>query len=92
MDGLAHETVEALADALIESSRPGDEARSITTESRATLNADELITLCLRRCELPVDVETVRRLRRAMAIPISDQMKLLPGAAAALLWRVLCCP
>jgi HAD superfamily hydrolase (TIGR01509 family) len=84
MDGLAPASVEALADALLESSRPGDEARSITTESRVMLAADELITQCLERCALPVDADTVRRLRRAMAIPISDQMKLLPGAAELL--------
>jgi HAD superfamily hydrolase (TIGR01509 family) len=84
MDGLAPRTVEALADALIQSSRPGDEARSVTTEARLLVGADELIARCLERCELPVDVETVRRLRRAMAIPISDQMKLLPGAAELL--------
>ena len=81
MDGHDAATVEALADALIESSRPGDEARSITTESRVTLGAEELVARCLERSRLAADTETVRRLRRAMAIPISDQMKLLPGAA-----------
>jgi FMN phosphatase YigB (HAD superfamily) len=84
MHGVAPETVEALADALIEGSRPGDEARSITTESRVALGAEELISRCLEACTLPVDAESIRRLRRAMAIPISDQMKLLPGAAELL--------
>lgn len=84
MDGHDAGTVEALADALIESSRPGDEARSITTENKVTLGAEDLIAQCLERCGLTADTETVRRLRRAMSIPISDQMKLLPGAAELL--------
>lgn len=76
--------VERLADALIEGSRPGDEARSITTEARVAVAAEKLIAGCLERAGLRVDDETIRRLRRAMAIPISDQMKLLPGAGELL--------
>jgi HAD superfamily hydrolase (TIGR01509 family) len=84
MQGLDPTTVEALADALIESSRPGDEARSITTESPVAVGAEALIARCLQRCALPADAETIRKLRRAMSIPVSDQMKLLPGAAELL--------
>ena len=74
--------VETLADNLIESSRPGDEARSISTENQVSINspAEVLITGCLGRCGLPVDVDTIRRLRRAMSIPVSDRMRPLPGA------------
>jgi HAD superfamily hydrolase (TIGR01509 family) len=74
--------VEALGRDLIESSRPGDEARSISTEAKASraLAAEVLIAECLERQGLPVDADTVKRIRRAMAIPVSDRMQPLPGA------------
>jgi len=86
MPGTEPATVEALADDLIESSRPGDEARTISTENLVSINspAEMLITRCLSRNGLPADADTIRRIRRAMSIPISDQMKLLPGAAELL--------
>ncbi len=82
---LAHldpQAVDALGRDLIESSRPGDEARSISTEAKFTgaMAAEVLITKCLERQGLPVDPDTVKRIRRAMAIPVSDRMKPLPGA------------
>ncbi len=75
-------TVEALADDLIESSRPGDEARTISTENLVSINspAETLIAGCLGRSGLPADADTIRRLRRAMSIPVSDRMRPLPGA------------
>jgi FMN phosphatase YigB (HAD superfamily) len=86
LPGTEPATVEALADDLIESSRPGDEARTISTENLVSINspAEMLITGCLSRNGLPADADTIRRVRRAMSIPISDQMKLLPGAAELL--------
>jgi FMN phosphatase YigB (HAD superfamily) len=86
MPGLEAATVEALADDLIDSSRPGDEARSISTENQASINspADILITACLGRQGLQADPDTIKRLRRAMSIPVSDQMKPLPGAVELL--------
>jgi HAD superfamily hydrolase (TIGR01509 family) len=82
MTGIDPATVEALADDLIESSRPGDEARTISTENRISIDspAEMLITRCLRRNGLQADTETIRRIRRAMSIPVSDRMKPLPGA------------
>jgi len=82
MPGIEPATVEALADDLIESSRPGDEARTISTENLVSINspAEMLITGCLGRSGLPADSDTIRRLRRAMSIPVSDRMKPLPGA------------
>ena len=82
MPGIEAVTVEALADDLIESSRPGDEARTISTENLVSINspAEMLITGCLARSGLPADSDTIRRLRRAMSIPVSDRMKPLPGA------------
>src|SRR5437868_11475298 len=82
MPGVEAATLEALANDLIESSRPGDEARSISTENQVSINspAESLITGCLSRNGLPADADTVRRLRRAMSIPVSDHMKPLPGA------------
>ena len=82
MPGIEAAAVEALADDLIESSRPGDEARTISTEHLVSINspAETLIGGCLSRGGLEADADTIRRLRRAMAIPISDRMKPLPGA------------
>jgi HAD superfamily hydrolase (TIGR01509 family) len=79
--------VAALAEDLIQSSRPGDEARAVSTESRIKVDAVELITGCLARTGLPGDAPTIARLRRAMAIPIHDRFKPLPGARD-LLWTV----
>ncbi len=82
MPGIEPAVVEALADDLIESSRPGDEARTISTENLVSTNssAETLITGCLGRSGLLADSDTIRRLRRAMSIPVSDRMKPLPGA------------
>jgi HAD superfamily hydrolase (TIGR01509 family) len=86
MPGIEPATVEALADDLIESSRPGDEARAISTENLVSVNspAETLITGCLSRQGLPADTDSIRRIRRAMSIPVSDRMKPLPGAVELL--------
>src|SRR6267143_1178516 len=86
MPGIEPATVEALADDLIESSRPGDEARAISTENLVSVNspAETLITGCLSRRGLPADTDSIRRIRRAMSIPVSDRMKPLPGAVELL--------
>ncbi len=86
MPGTEPATVEGLADDLIESSRPGDEARTISTENQVSINspAEILIAGCLGRCGLPADADTIRRLRRAMSIPVSDRMRPLPGAVELL--------
>jgi FMN phosphatase YigB (HAD superfamily) len=80
MPDLEPPAVEALADDLIASSRPGDEARSISTEMEIVVKAEVLIANSLARQGLPADPQTVTRLRRAMSIPISDRMQALPGA------------
>lgn len=86
MPGVEPATVEALADDLIESSRPGDEARTISTENQVSINspAEILITGCLSRNGLLADADTIRRIRRAMSIPVSDRMRPLPGAVELL--------
>jgi FMN phosphatase YigB (HAD superfamily) len=76
--------VAALAEDLIQSSRPGDEARAVSTESRVKIDAVELITGCLANHGLPCDEPTIARLRRAMAIPIHDLFQPLPGAGELL--------
>jgi len=74
-------TVDALVADLIASSRIGDEARSISTETPATIAAAEvLIAASLERRGLPTDMTTVALIRRAMALPVADRMKPLPGA------------
>jgi HAD superfamily hydrolase (TIGR01509 family) len=80
MAGHDPERVAAMTDDLIRRSRPGDEARAVTTESRITVDAVELITGCLKRQALPHDDQTISRVRRAMAIPIHDQFRPLAGA------------
>lgn len=73
--------VDALVADLIESSRKGDQARAMSTETPATIPAAEvLIAASLARQGLPADIETVNRIRRAMALPVADRMKPLPGA------------
>jgi FMN phosphatase YigB (HAD superfamily) len=84
MPALEPSAIQALADDLITSSRPGDEARSISTEMEIVVKAEVLIANSLARQGVPADPETVTRLRRAMSIPISDQMRPLPGAAELL--------
>src|SRR5438552_9046640 len=86
MPGIEAVTGEALADDLIESSRPGDEARTISTENKVSIDspAELLISASLSRCGLPADADTIRRIRRAMSIPVSDRMKPLPGAVELL--------
>lgn len=80
MDGHDPTVVEALVDDLLRSSRPGDEARSVTTESKMLIGADELVAGCLTRTGLPPDPQTISRIRRAMAIPVDDGFQPLPGA------------
>jgi FMN phosphatase YigB (HAD superfamily) len=83
---LAAAVVLALGEDLIASSRPGDEARSVSTENLVSLNtpAELLITTCLERHGLSCDAATVRVIRRAMAVPVHDRMQPLPGAAELL--------
>src|SRR5260370_11251031 len=80
MPALDTAAVQALADDLITSSRPGDEARSISTEMEIVVKAEVLIANSLPRQSLPTNPQTVTRLQRAMSIPISDRMQPLPGA------------
>jgi FMN phosphatase YigB (HAD superfamily) len=80
MSGHEAAVVDALVDDLLRSSRPGDEARTLSTEARVILGADELIAACLYRQGLPTDAQTISRIRRAMAIPIHDRFQPLPGA------------
>jgi FMN phosphatase YigB (HAD superfamily) len=73
--------VNSLVADLIENSRHGDQARSVSGETAETVAAaDVLIGDSLRRQGLPVDGETVSRIRRAMAVPVADRMKPLPGS------------
>ena len=81
MPALEALAVDALVADLIASSRIGDEARAISTETPATIAAAEvLIAASLERQGLPADIPTVVRIRRAMALPVADRMKPLPGA------------
>jgi HAD superfamily hydrolase (TIGR01509 family) len=73
--------VDALVADLIASSRIGDEARAISTETPTAIAAAEvLIAASLTRQGIRADADTVARIRRAMALPVADRMKPLPGA------------
>ena len=74
MPGIEPAKVEALGDELIASSRPGDEARTISTENLVSINspAETLITECLSRCGLPADTDSIRRLRLGMRTVIAS--------------------
>jgi HAD superfamily hydrolase (TIGR01509 family) len=81
MPQLGAAAIGSLVADLIESSRIGDHARAISTETPPTIPAAEiLIGASLERQGLPADVNVVNRIRRAMAIPVADRMKPLPGA------------
>jgi HAD superfamily hydrolase (TIGR01509 family) len=81
MPDLAPAAVELLVADLIQSSRIGDEARSITTEHTVVIpGAEVLVASSLKRQGLPADAESVARIRRAMALPVADRLKPLPGA------------
>jgi len=80
MAGHDPELIDALTEDLLRSSKPGDEARTVSTEARIAVGADELVTACLTRQGLPADAQTISRIRRAMAIPIHDRFQPLPGA------------
>jgi HAD superfamily hydrolase (TIGR01509 family) len=81
MPMLKANAVNSLVADLIESSRHGDQARSASGETAETVAAAEvLISDSLARQGLPVDSETISRIRRAMAVPVADRMKPLPGA------------
>jgi HAD superfamily hydrolase (TIGR01509 family) len=81
MPALEPPAVDALVADLLQSSRIGDEARSISTETTVEIAAAEvLITASLERQGLHADEQSVVRIRRAMALPVADRMKPLPGA------------
>jgi FMN phosphatase YigB (HAD superfamily) len=74
--------VNALVADLIESSRHGDQARAVGMNNTPGTfgSAEVLVAECLRRQGLPSDPRTINLIRRAMAIPVADRMKPLPGA------------
>jgi FMN phosphatase YigB (HAD superfamily) len=84
MAGHDAELVDRLVDDLLRSSRPGDEARTVTTEAKIAVDADELIAGCLTRQGLEPEATTISRIRRAMAIPIDERFQPLPGAGELL--------
>jgi HAD superfamily hydrolase (TIGR01509 family) len=81
MPMLEEAEIDALVADLLESSRIGDEARAISTETSETIaRAEVLIAASLRRQGLAGDAQSIARIRRAMALPVADRMKPLPGA------------
>ena len=81
---LPRPTVEALVVDLMEKSRAGDEASTISTELRVGVDADTLVTGCLSYLGLDASAGTVALVRRAMALPVHDRIRPLPGAVELL--------
>jgi HAD superfamily hydrolase (TIGR01509 family) len=85
MPTLEAAAVEALVADLIQSSRIGDVARSFSTEHTVIIPAaEDLVATSLSRQGLPADPLSVARIRRAMALPVADRLKPLPGAVELL--------
>ena len=84
MDGHDPAVIESVVDDLLRSSKPGDDARTISTEVPVMVDADELVAGCLARQGLPADAAIISRIRRAMAIPIDERFQPLPGAGELL--------
>jgi HAD superfamily hydrolase (TIGR01509 family) len=85
MPGLRAAEVDALVADLLDSSRVGDEARSLTTETTVVVPAaDVLVATSLSRQGLPTDMTSVALIRRAMAVPVADRIQPLPGAVELL--------
>jgi HAD superfamily hydrolase (TIGR01509 family) len=85
MPEMSSEAVDALVADLIQNSRIGDEARSINTEHTVQVPpAELLVAAALSRHGLSSDDQTVARIRRAMALPVADRLKPLPGAVELL--------
>jgi HAD superfamily hydrolase (TIGR01509 family) len=85
MPALRPAAVDALVADLVQSSRVGDVARSVTTEHTVSIPAAEvLVATSLARQGLPADAASVARIRRAMALPVADRLQPLPGAVELL--------
>ena len=85
MPDLTPAAVDGLVTDLRQSSRIGDEARSVNTENTVKIPPAELLVAnSLSRQGLPSDAATVARVRRAMALPVADRLKPLPGAVELL--------
>ena len=85
MTDLSPAAVELLVTDLIQSSRIGDEARSINTEHTVVFPpAEVLVATSLSRQGLSSDERSVARIRRAMALPVADRLQPLPGAVELL--------
>ena len=51
-----------------------------TSDDQFRIGADILVADCLQRHQVSADSSSVARLRRAMAIPVADRIRPLPGA------------
>src|SRR5258708_12045594 len=85
MPGLTPDAADALATDLIQSSRPGDEKRSLSTETEMGVSAEELIAGSLARQGLAPNAATVAPPPPPMSIPLSPPLKPPPPAPPSLL-------
>lgn len=76
---LSLERATQLANDLINKSRDLN-GGTVMVPELIRVEADELVTMCLDEHRVPLGPSTVAHVRRAMAIPIDDRFRPLPGA------------
>jgi HAD superfamily hydrolase (TIGR01509 family) len=72
--------VDAIVSDLITSSRETHDGGSPNPADYSRIGAAVLVAGCLQRHQVSADFSAVARIRRAMAIPVADRIRPLPGA------------
>jgi HAD superfamily hydrolase (TIGR01509 family) len=72
--------VDAIVSDLATSSRQTHDGGAPNPADYARIGADILVADCLQRHQVSADSSSVARVRRAMAIPVADRIRPLPGA------------
>ncbi|HEY6875100.1 MAG TPA: HAD family hydrolase [Candidatus Dormibacteraeota bacterium] len=83
LPALSHERASVLCDDIITKSRDMN-GGTVMVPELIRIDADELVTMCLKDHDVDAAPEMVMRVRRAMAIPIDTQFQPLPGAGELL--------
>ncbi|HEV2033170.1 MAG TPA: HAD family hydrolase [Candidatus Dormibacteraeota bacterium] len=77
---LSQGQVDGIVTDLITSSRETHDGGAPNPHDYTRIGADILVADCLQRHQVSADASSVARVRRAMAIPVADRMRPLPGA------------
>jgi HAD superfamily hydrolase (TIGR01509 family) len=65
---------------LIAGSRRGGSEREPPAEAAASPSAEQVISASMQRLGLPIENQSITRIRRAMALPVAGRLQPLPGA------------